>query len=229
MAQTIVLASLTFRTKKAAKDFFREIRDRYQDGERVGSEDDGYLRDLIAIHPEAETKVGCGVSHFSVERDTQFGTTRHFVIHRTDGSSTDVSFHSAIDGRNERRDRLEALRRAIEQQILDFRASAFASGDTLRCPLRGALITEDSYHIDHEPPQTFIRLVDQWLKFKGLNLVDLEITPPADNQIVTEMTNAAQLSSWQEYHSKHAKLRLLSPLGNLSDAKLTNRRKNRLE
>jgi len=221
MTKAVVIASLAFRTKKAAKDFFRDIRDRYKDGERIALEDDGYLRDLIAIHPEAEMKLGSGISHFSVERDAEFGTTRHFVIHRIDGSKTDVSFHSAIDGRNERRDRLEALRRAIEQQILDFRTSAFASCDTLTCPFRGVAITETSYHIDHEPPKTFVTLVKQWLNAEGLRLADLQITPPADNQIVTEMTDCTQLQSWLEFHREHAKLRLLSPLGNLSDARLT--------
>lgn len=47
------------------------------------------------------------------------------MLRLTDGSSTDVSFHSAIDGRNERRERLEALRRGVEGEILDFRASVF--------------------------------------------------------------------------------------------------------
>lgn len=220
MPKDVVIASQVFRTKKAAKDFFRDIRDRYKDGERIAQEDDGFLRDLISIHPEAEVKYGCGISHFSVERDVEFGTTRHFVIHRIDGSKTDVSFHSAIDGRNERRDRLEALRRAIEQQILDFRNSAFASSNKLTCPLRGVSITETLYHIDHEPPNTFVRLVDRWLNAEGLELANLQITPPADNQIVTEMIDDAQLQSWQEFHRVNAKLRLLSPLGNLSDAKL---------
>jgi hypothetical protein len=220
----VLIASLSFRTKKAAKEFFRDVRDRYEDGERVTLEDDRYLRDLIAIHPEAEMKIGCGISHFSVDTDSQFGTTRHFVIHRCDGSSTDVSFLSAIDGRNARRDRLEALRRGVDEQILDFRSLAFSSGETVICPLRGVTITESSYHIDHEPPQTFLCLVDRWCATEALTLMDLEITPPADNQIVTEMTNDKQLRSWQEFHRRHAKLRLLSPLGNLSDAKLTHRK-----
>lgn len=220
MAKAVVIASLAFRTKKQAKEFFRSIRDRYEDGCRVGEEDDRYLRDLIAIHPEAAMKVGCGIDHFTVETERQFGRTRHFQIHRTDGSSTDVSFHSAIDGRNVRKDRLEALRRGVEQQIVAFKQAAFFSGTSKSCPLRGIPITEDSYHIDHEPPRTFVRLVDEWLAEEGIRIEEIEITPPADNQIVTEMTSPEQSQSWQSYHLKNAKLRLLSPIGNLSDAKL---------
>ena len=220
MAEIVIIASLTFPSKKKAKEFFRAIRDRYADGVNIALEDDGYLRELVAIHSEAETKIGCGISHFTVETDTTFGTTRHFMIHRNDGSSTDVSFLSAIDGRNERRDRLEALRRAIEDQILEFRANAFAQGQVILCPFRGIPITEASCHVDHEPPQTFVNLVDAWLASEGLQIGDLLITPPADNQIVTEMIDEFQRSSWQLFHRENARLRLLSPLGNLSDAKL---------
>jgi hypothetical protein len=220
MKKPVVIASLTFQTKKAAKEFFKNIRDRYAEGGPMSPEDDCYLRDLVAIHPESETKIGCGISHFTVETDGQFGNSRHFVIHRSDGSSTDVSFHSAIDGRNERRDRLEALRRGIESQILDFRASVFAPGATVVCPLRGIPITENSYHVDHELPMTFMRLVERWLASAKLTIDALQITPPADNQIVTELTCPDQLRSWQDFHREHAKLRLLSPRGNLSDAKL---------
>lgn len=220
MGKIVYVGSLEFKTKKAAKEFFRGIRDRYQNGQSLSSEDDGYLRDLITIHPEAKTKVGCGISHFTVERDAKFGTTRHFMIHRRDGSGTDFSFHSAIDGRNEWRDRYEALRRAIEEHILDFKTCAFSTAIELVCPLRGIPITEKFCHVDHTPPLTFFCLVNEWLDAEEIDLIDLEITPPADNQIVTELIDPRQAASWREFHRRRAKLRLLSPLGNLSDAKL---------
>jgi len=220
MAKPVIIASLVFPTKKMAKDFFRNIRDRYTDGERIALEDEGYLRDLVAIHPEAETKIGCGISHFTVATDTKFRTTRHFMIHRCDESSTDVSFLSAIDGPNELRDRYESLRRAIETQILDFRARAFALNQEIICPLRGIPVTESACHVDHEPPNTFVNLVDNWLAAENLHINDLQITPPLDNQLVTEMTDEEQRMSWQSFHLDKAKLRLLSPRGNLSDAKL---------
>jgi hypothetical protein len=49
---------------------------------------------------------------------------------------------------------------------------------------------------------------------------DIEITPPRDNQVVSEMINLSQKIDWQKYHQINAKLRLLSPRGNLSDAKI---------
>lgn len=219
MATPIAIAGLTFPTKGEAKKFFGTIRDRYDDGVRLSEEDHGLIRGLLACHPETKEKTGAGIAYFCIETDKEFGRTRHFVVHRVDGSSSDFSFHACIDGRNERRDRLEALRRAITPQIIAFRDRCFALQTRFSCPLRGVAITSDSYHVDHESPLDFHSLVDRWLGREELNLADVQITPPADNQVVALMTNPGQISSWCLFHEQHARLRLLSPRGNLSDAK----------
>jgi hypothetical protein len=219
MAKQIIIGSLIFLSKKKAEDFYRDIRDKYAIGQQTSDEHTRLLIDLINIHPEAEQKIGLGISHFSVGIDEHYGTTKHFVIHRIDGSSTDVSFLQAIKGKNGRRDRLIALRIAVEDQILDFRTSCFSTQVEFTCPLRGISITQEKCHIDHTPPNTFMVLVDNWLKDRGLNMSDIEITLPRDSQVISEMTNTTQKTDWQQYHRGKATLRLLSPLGNLSDAK----------
>jgi hypothetical protein len=219
MAIPIQIGGTTFRTKKEAKDFYISLRDRHIDGVQIAGEDDLRLRELLANHPEANDKIGVGIAFFCVATETRFGRTRHFVVHRIDGSFTDFSFHSCIDGRNEKRDRLEALRGAVEDQIVAFRNDCFAKHAVLICPLRGVSITRDAYHVDHEPPEDFQTLVGRWLASEGFGLADVRITPPADNQIVASMTDVAQIASWQKHHRETAKLRMLSPLGNLSDAR----------
>lgn len=219
MAKPVQIGAILYPTKKAAKDTYRSIRDGYEDGARLNEFDHQLLLDLIMIHPEAEQKMGCGISHFTVETDQEFRTTRHFMIHRTDESPTDVSFNSAIDGRNPRKDRLEALRRAIAQQITDFKDTAFASEGSYHCPLSGQTITQDEYHVDHVAPKTFHNLVTNWLAESDIILDAIEITPPQDNQYVCEMTDEAQRGEWSCYHREHAELRLLSPRANLSDAR----------
>lgn len=215
--KSVLIGGMLFRSKKAALDFFRAIRDSYNDGERVSDEEHHRkLMDLMAVHPEAEDKIGCGISHFTVETEQEFKKSRHFKIHRTDGSDTDVSFRSPIEGRNPRKDRLEALRRAIAPQIIEFQANAFEANPVHKCALTGEDVTTSSYHVDHEPPNTFHTLVDLWLVLEGIELLAVEITPPEDNQIVTEITNDRQKDSWQTFHQANARLRLLSPKGNLS-------------
>lgn len=223
MKKPVIVGAQAFPSKKDAMEFFRGIRDRYPDGVQISDEDSRYLSDLVSIHSEAKTKIGCGISHFTVTTDNRFGT-RHFMIYRPDGSYTDVSFLSAINDRNHRRDRLEALRHAIACQILNFKSQCFRTRPVHTCPLRHVPVTENSYHVDHTPPSTFLKLVNDWLTEQKIKIDEIQIPPPADNQIVTEMTNVIQRDSWQAYHAENANLRLVSPLGNLSDAKIINRR-----
>ncbi|MDO8544492.1 MAG: DCL family protein [Opitutaceae bacterium] len=220
MPQPIAISGRTFPSKGAAKKFFGEIRECYADGVRLDSDDDGTLRGLLACHPEAMEKIGAGIAYFCVETDAVFGRTRHFVVHRSDGSSTDFSFRACIDGRNDRRDRLEALRRAVKPQIVVFRDRCFATNPTPTCPLRGVSVTRAAYHVDHQPPLDFQSLVDIWLRAEAIRLDEVQITAPGDNQIVATMTDNKQVASWCELHQRRAILRLLSPRGNLSDAKV---------
>jgi len=138
---------------------------------------------------------------------------RHFQIHRLDGSETDVSFLTAIDGKNHRRDRLEALRVAIEPQIVDFRRQCFDQGRRHVCPLRKVEVTPECHHIDHIPPATFMALVKRWLDAQGITLLDVAITPTTDNQIVSEMILPVQRSAWEDFHARHAQLRRTQSTG----------------
>ncbi len=219
MGHKITIGTILYPSKTSAKKFYRTLRDRYEIGARVNEVDHDSLLDLIGIHHHADQKIGCGISHFSVELDKEFGKTRHFMIHRVDGSSTDVSFIGAIDGPNERNDQLEALRRSVEDQVVAFKNEKFAERNDHICPLSGLRIGSESYHVDHAPPNTFIRIVNMWLLEESMKLEDICITPPLDNQYVTTMTNESQKGRWQEFHRSKASLRLLSPIGNLSAAK----------
>src|ERR1044072_2077613 len=66
---SIQIGARVFGTKTEAKNFARSIMARYSEGETITSADDLFLRDLIAIHPEATAKKGCGMSPFTSQLD----------------------------------------------------------------------------------------------------------------------------------------------------------------
>jgi hypothetical protein len=219
MAKPILIGELKFASQKAALDFAREIRDRYEDGAKIAGSDAAFLENLLSLHPEADQKFGKGISHFSVQADSVFGTTRHFVVHRKDGTATDFSFKSCIEGSSARRDALSALREAVADQVTGFKNAAFAGKTEVPCAVRGALTTFRDAHVDHIPPRTYAALVAGWLRQEGIGLEDVAVTPPADNQVLTEMTDEDQMASWQRFHRKHAKLRIVCSGANLSDVR----------
>jgi len=213
-----------FPTKSAAKLAVREVLNGYRLGETLTGDRDVFVRDLIALHPATEDKIGCGIHHLEIGLDPDYGTTRCFHIVRTDGSSTDVSYIKCVDGENRRQLVRPALRNAILPQILHFKERQFSNG-VQRCPYTNEFLKYETCHVDHLPPMTFETLVTEWLKLTGLSEADIQITGREDNNSARYMTKEEQIASWTAYHQSHGRLRLLSRRGNLSDSKLEAGRK----
>lgn len=111
--KSIQIGNMLFPTKKAAKEFVRNIVSRYEEKESLVTEDFSFVYDLLTIHPESEQKIGCGISKIFVDLDAQYKRNKCFYLERKDGSTTDFSWVSCIDGRNLRRETFDAFRNAI--------------------------------------------------------------------------------------------------------------------
>lgn len=95
-AKSISLGALHFSKKGDAERHLVNMLHRYDVGDKVGADDALILQAALARHPEAEAKIGCGISHFSV-RSADFGT-KCFWVNRLDGTTEKFSFRSCIYG-----------------------------------------------------------------------------------------------------------------------------------
>jgi hypothetical protein len=95
-AKPITLGALHFRTKGEAAAHLKAMLSKYEVGDKVKMADAEVLRAALALHPDANAKVGCGVTHFSV-RSADFGS-KCFWVNRTDGSTEKFSYRSCIYG-----------------------------------------------------------------------------------------------------------------------------------
>lgn len=96
VSKPITLGSLHFRKKCDAAAHLKAMLHKYDVGDKVSADDAEVLRAALAHHPNAEVKVGCGITHFSV-RTADFGT-KCFWVDRTDGSTEKFSYKSCIYG-----------------------------------------------------------------------------------------------------------------------------------
>lgn len=82
------------------------------------------------------------------------------------------------------------------------------------CPVTGEKI-EDGGHVDHAPPWSFERIVDEFVKD---NAIDVESVAylDGDGQTQSVFADPALARSFAEYHRARAKLRLVSKHANLS-------------
>ncbi len=156
-------------SKKALKELTQEILYAYKIGETVTPEDVSFLSELLKRHPDCAQKVGCGIACIRVQRDKEWGTTRHFEIERTDGTRTDFSFLKCISGADSKMTHFKkACRSAVMQQILDFKNRCFASNQEVLCAITGEHITWYETHIDHADPWTFEIIVEKFIKGSGI-------------------------------------------------------------
>ena len=95
-AKPITIGSLHFAKRGDAVAFLKAMLYRYDVGDKVSAGDGDVLRAALALHPKADEKIGCGVTHFSV-RSADFGS-RCFWINRPDGTTEKFSYMTCIRG-----------------------------------------------------------------------------------------------------------------------------------
>lgn len=83
-----------FSSKLEAKGFLRDMLKRYKPGEDVSEADSEILRAALLNHPEAQQKIGAGVTGFRV-RSAEF-RSQCFWVMRTDGSTEKFSYKSCV-------------------------------------------------------------------------------------------------------------------------------------
>jgi hypothetical protein len=117
---------------------------------------------------------------------------------------------AALDPAKEnRRNALKAMRRAIEPQIQQYRRR-FAGQPVVKSSLTGKPIF-GPYHVDHVYP--FVRLVEEWCRENGY---DLETIPVKCRRASCQFKSVEMAESWLDYHAFHAEFQVLDPRENTS-------------
>jgi len=217
MTKPLQIGRFAFARKMDAEAHIKKIFKEAVWGEPLAGEEHEFVLSLLLRHPRAQEKLSGGLSHFTVNSN---GYGYHcFYIHRPIGPAEHFSYIKSLRGEDDVRSLvLSALNRAIDDQIWTFRDTELAKGEQY-CPYTKLLITKDHYHVDHPDP-TFLELHTGWLQQTGLKFEQIKISDGSGNEIGRHMTDDDQRTSWQNYHRTYARLRLLSPRGNLSEAKI---------
>jgi hypothetical protein len=209
-----LVGSRTFALKKDAEEACRTILYRYRPGERVvDPADERFLLDLLELHPERDSKIGCGIASFEVRSNPRFVKQRSFYLIRTDGSETDFSFVKCLTPPTHRQLVLAAMRQEIFPQIFEFADRAYGSASELPCAITGSMVSRDAAHVDHSAP-TFIELAQEFVAEHG-GWDEFGISR-SDGSIGVQLENSDLAKSWREHHRANCRLRIVSVEANLS-------------
>jgi uncharacterized protein DUF3223 len=177
----------------------------------VSSDDDAFLRKLIARHPQTAAKVGAGIDHFEIRQGAPFRQNVFWLV-RVDGTETDFSYRRCVNnGKISHRARvLAAMRLAIGDQIVEFRQRALVENPV--CALTGAPLTREALHVDHDPP--FSSIAAEFFALLG-GAEAIKLADEADGVIGRRFADTKVLAAWCEFHRTHAKLFLTSAIANM--------------
>lgn len=183
------LLGLEWTDKSKAVKYIMRIRETVKNGQRVEGHDALLLVAATDLHFNAEQKRGCGINYFTVKTSDRYNT-RCFVLHRLDGTSTDISFDEIFDDHAtiRRATVVRAFRDTIERQY--------------------AKLRKPGHHVHHDPP--FDELVTSWLAARGITIDDVEVAPPEDNQTRVTLREAGMAYDWAAYHLEHARYKVLT-------------------
>jgi hypothetical protein len=232
MAIAITLSNgRTWRTKAAALSHFKAMLARHTDGAVV--EDRNDHEDLVALlerYDEAITdgpsKTGMGIDHFTRIRNNFNGySTPSFWVHRTDGTATDFSYISGVNGQPKglSREFYDACRAAVQDDLIAAKRRFFNEhGDEqgcVPCEITGTHIDFEDAHLDHAWP-TFGQIV---AAFRAARAWTREIpsgivTLPADAQTQSVFQAIDVAEAFKAFHHDLAVLRIVQRKANLSMA-----------
>lgn len=221
-----------FNSQEAAKKHFRNILHAYPHGAVVNNP--SHHSDLVALSERYDSivtdqphpKIGSGIKHFEIRFNIGPGyKTPSFWIVRTDGTSTDFSFYTAISGQPMPRSRefTDACRRAVTSQIEEFKRKEADENGQVYCAISGQLINTAEAHVDHYDPP-FREIVWQFREMKGWkdDIPAGVLSLPQDAQTTTTFIEPSDILSFQVFHAGVAKLRILSAAEHRKLRRVTN-------
>jgi hypothetical protein len=218
--QPIVLNGIEFKFQKDAIEHFKNMLERYRNGQTIAGDDRDMLLDLLERHPQADKKIGCGVKRLYKDRTDM--PTSCFWIERTDGSRTDFSYRTAISAKEKSlyQEFLEACRAAVQDDLLLAKKEYFEKwGDLdkkVKCEITGDKVAISESHLDHKKPLTFEVLVYTFISANDIEIKPEMLLMSQDAQFQTTMIDRQLKDKFLQYHRKVAKLRVIKAEQNLS-------------
>jgi hypothetical protein len=202
----VVIHNKTFTTKLAATAYVRTLMAEIgvtTDLEKTHPEAYPFMLALVARHPRSSEKLD-GMVRLEINHTTSSTPDKTVYggwIHYADGTRDDVSLLNKCISGAESGDKLAAsMRQAIDNQVLEFRASA---GKPV-CAVCG--VSDTMMHVDHVIE--FHQLAKKFMK--GRTDVPTIFDPDPDGKTHQKFRQVDHVfkAAWEQYHKDHAKLQL---------------------
>lgn len=224
-ASTFEIHDQTFNTQSSLKMFIQSILHGSGIELPVSNYNFEFLSKLLDRHPRRDEKVGVGIKSFIVRKDI-YGRTKCFWIVRLDGTETEFSYDKCIKGNkvtNPLKLFYEAARVTIDPQIEAYRESYIKaykdSNGKFPCEKTGKMLSRKEENVDHIPPLTFKKIVENFLEKTNHDLSSIGYSGFGDGEVHKKFMDESLKSEFATYHMQVARLRVISRKENLTQPK----------
>ncbi len=214
----LILGDYKFKSKKEAKELYRDILNSTEIDIPLTEENFAYVMSLLLNHPNATDKIGDGVKSLIISNG-KFKGNRCFHIIRNDETIEDFSIGKCIDGEHSDFHKFSiAARNSIDEDMLNYKIKYFDENQDenkkIKCQITGNKVSKDEIHLDHREPLTFSSIVHFFIKANRLDLKTIEYT--TEGKYGNEFTDIELIENFKEWHKDSAKLRIVSKYHNLA-------------
>jgi hypothetical protein len=198
----VKIGAIEFPTKQKATVHVSALLNKYSLGQVVEAADHEFLLALLSRHHEHEAKEGCGVAYFTRGQHPEYKKPC-FLLHRLDGSSTDFSTVTCINGQGPSlmAEWREACRQAVDARVLAAKNVIYdADEGRVVCPDSGEVLEKGEYWLVQVNP-SWSEMVDQFIAANALQPSRDDVTEPADNQYWAEFKDRELARKFAGFHA----------------------------
>lgn len=193
-------------SKKKRLEYIQKIIKKYNNYDLLDNTDFLEVIKILRNHPKWEKKEGEGIA--SIQVIPNKWKNKVFLLNRVDGSTTDISFIQAINGKGItlKKRIYNACRNAIEHIILEERKKI--DWGNQKCPITGKILINDkTTQIDHYD-LTFNELFEKWLEGKDISCLEFSLNNDNEDNIVDDFFIHNDLKeNFIDFHNKNTHLR----------------------
>jgi hypothetical protein len=222
----IQLAHLSFDSKKDARDYLRAIREKYEYGQLLDSDDFVMVKAAIGTMKIDKRPKLEDINTIQVVKINTGRPHKNFIIILNDGNTSSFSLDNCFPPENSKRDEKKekfnaASRVAITDQITRFKKSHRDNQGKYWCVAEKKEVAEAQVHVDHDEP-SFHELISDFIQCEGIQLDEVKYYKQNYQRI--EFKDEILKIKWQIFHEEKAQLQILCDQCNLRKKKDKNNR-----
>lgn len=209
MKKQIIIGNKTFKYKKDALGFYKEILNSYDFDEILNEEDKREIFELLKLHPNFEQKKEKGIRGFKVAKVTF--NTKCFHIIKDDLTLEAFSYTKCINGSHSDTTKFRRVcRKAIQNDLRNVKQKYFSQNSQkgqVKCQETGKLCFWEELVMDHRQPNTFSVIVDRFIELNRLDITIIEYIENIDAE--SEFKDWELARKFRQYHKSKANLRIV--------------------